>query len=482
MDILSRKLKPVALAGVFLIVACGRWLNLYIVRHEPFGFSLKLAAVYGTAFGFVFYHLVDLFLARGFLQAKITWARTTALYSLALVILNRLILSAELRYSRPVVAVEAVFTLAFGVTSIVADLRLTGRKEYLRAPDSSLPRRYLGRRAMRTVSEAMFRLLPRPEPIGLYRIGAPDETSMVLLTGNYELTIRRVANSLRNTNCWLLVCDSRGINIWCASLANHFNTNGVVRAIRQSRLDSRVAHRKIILPQLCAANISLGEIAEQTGFLCEFGPVRIDDLGEYLKHPKNTDIRRVTFPLSSRVEMAAGTLFLPVIFAALVFNFINPDMLIFILPAFYALSVFNAIVFPCRFISNVRIWSLVFATSAFLFVWATCVFVLKVPGIAYAVATGVAAMYFVNEFEGWSPLVKFSLTGAYTSAKIEVSSEKCIGCGTCVAVCPKGVYSIVDGKSLVKHTEECCSCKSCFVQCPEEAITHSAEKIDETLA
>ncbi|RLI46262.1 ferredoxin, partial [Candidatus Bathyarchaeota archaeon] len=31
--------------------------------------------------------------------------------------------------------------------------------------------------------------------------------------------------------------------------------------------------------------------------------------------------------------------------------------------------------------------------------------------------------------------------------EIKVDTEKCTGCGTCVDVCPVGVYEIVDGKS-----------------------------------
>jgi len=204
-------------------------------------------------------------------------------------------------------------------------------------------------------------------------------------------------------------------------------------------------------------------------------------MGEFFQHPENTHIRHVTFPAISRMEMATGTLFLPAIFAVLVFNFINPDMLFFILPAFYVLSLVNALVFPYRFISSVRIWSLVYALAAFLVTWVICALVLKVPGTTYAAALGVAALYFVNEFEGWSPLVKFSFTGAYRTARIELSGERCIGCGACVDVCPKGVYSIVDGKSTVTHLQECISCKSCYVQCPTGAITHSAERIDETI-
>ncbi|MBN2659157.1 MAG: 4Fe-4S binding protein [Spirochaetales bacterium] len=181
------------------------------------------------------------------------------------------------------------------------------------------------------------------------------------------------------------------------------------------------------------------------------------------------------------MEMAAGTLFIPAVLSFLLFNFIGPDKLFIIIPVFLFISLLNGIVFPYRFIRSVRIWSVLY--SAFIFLFSSMIFRL-VPdsrGILFSVTFAVAALYFVNEFEGWSPLVKFSMTGAYTSASIELSTSLCTGCGACVEVCPRGVFQIIDGKSKVIDPAKCCSCKSCFTQCPVGAIAHSAQSIDETL-
>lgn len=51
-----------------------------------------------------------------------------------------------------------------------------------------------------------------------------------------------------------------------------------------------------------------------------------------------------------------------------------------------------------------------------------------------------------------------------------MDTEKCTGCGTCVDVCPVGVYEIVDGKSSPVHVDECLACHACESQCPEGAI------------
>ncbi|RLE82545.1 MAG: ferredoxin [Thermoprotei archaeon] len=51
-----------------------------------------------------------------------------------------------------------------------------------------------------------------------------------------------------------------------------------------------------------------------------------------------------------------------------------------------------------------------------------------------------------------------------------VDEEKCIGCGTCVSVCPVGVYELSEGKAKVVNPDACVGCKACEAQCPVNAI------------
>ena len=50
-----------------------------------------------------------------------------------------------------------------------------------------------------------------------------------------------------------------------------------------------------------------------------------------------------------------------------------------------------------------------------------------------------------------------------------VDREKCIGCESCVAVCPVGALSMVDGKANIDQ-DTCIACGACIGECPVEAI------------
>jgi len=61
--------------------------------------------------------------------------------------------------------------------------------------------------------------------------------------------------------------------------------------------------------------------------------------------------------------------------------------------------------------------------------------------------------------------------------EVIVDAEKCTGCGTCVEVCPVGVFELQGDppKSVPVKPEECLMCEACVAQCPEEAITVKEE-------
>ena len=49
---------------------------------------------------------------------------------------------------------------------------------------------------------------------------------------------------------WILVLDTKGINVWCAAGKKTFGTAELIRQINQTSLDKIVSHKRLILPQL----------------------------------------------------------------------------------------------------------------------------------------------------------------------------------------------------------------------------------------
>ena len=64
---------------------------------------------------------------------------------------------------------------------------------------------------------------------GLYALGRPDKTSRVFVTANYKMSFDCLRGSLPNHNAWVLVLDTKGINVWCAAGKGTFGTDELVR-------------------------------------------------------------------------------------------------------------------------------------------------------------------------------------------------------------------------------------------------------------
>ena len=141
---------------------------------------------------------------------------------------------------------------------------------------------------------------------GLYRVGAPDSASPVLVTANYKLTVDAVRRSLVGLSVWLLVLDTKGVNVWCAAGKGTFGTEELVRRIQAANLREVVKHRELVVPQLGATGVAAHEVKRATGFSVHYGPVRARDLPAYLAAGMKATpaMRRVTFGWRERLAVA----------------------------------------------------------------------------------------------------------------------------------------------------------------------------------
>jgi hypothetical protein len=140
---------------------------------------------------------------------------------------------------------------------------------------------------------------------GLYAAGKPDHTSPVLVSANYKLTFDALRKELSGLDCWILILDTKGINVWCAAGKGTFGTEELVDRISKTGLSEIVSHRKLVLPQLGATGVSAHEVAKQTGFSVVYGPVRAKDIKAFIESGFKADeeMRTVKFTVRDRLVL-----------------------------------------------------------------------------------------------------------------------------------------------------------------------------------
>jgi ferredoxin len=53
---------------------------------------------------------------------------------------------------------------------------------------------------------------------------------------------------------------------------------------------------------------------------------------------------------------------------------------------------------------------------------------------------------------------------------LQLDVARCNGCGMCVAVCPRGVFAVADGRASLADRGACIECGACALNCVPEAI------------
>ncbi len=140
---------------------------------------------------------------------------------------------------------------------------------------------------------------------GLYAVGDPDPKSPVFVSANYKMSFDVLRSHLKGMSAWVLVLDTKGINVWCAAGKGTFGTDEIVNRIQQTGLSEVISHRTIIVPQLGAPGVSAHRVKEQSGYRVIYGPVRASDIPPFVEnHFKTTpEMRIVQFGLIDRLVL-----------------------------------------------------------------------------------------------------------------------------------------------------------------------------------
>jgi ferredoxin len=332
--------------------------------------------------------------------------------------------------------------------------------------------------------ETLLRFLPRPTRPGLQAVGAPGPDSPVLLTGNFGLTVRRLRRALRGQDVWLVVADSRGINVWCAACGGHMTHDDVITALQD--VDDRVRTRRVVLPPMLAPGAEQRLVEHATGWKLRWGPMHLEDLPAWLdtQGPIPEALRRVRFPTRDRVDMALAWAFpITLAAAALAAWLLDPILGLALAIALPAITIATFLGIPRLPFTGPARWltGLVGAVGATTIGAA----VLALGGgltpalLGWLAGINALAMLTVaGDAAGTTPIVPGSLDKLHKQARLALRVDRCHGCGLCARLCPTGVFELRAGAIAVQRPEACLACAACAIQCPHDALWF--EGIDES--
>lgn len=222
---------------------------------------------------------------------------------------------------------------------------------------------------------------------GLYAIGEPGAESDVFVTANYKLSFDTVRKSLKGLNAWILVLDTKSINVWCAAGKGTFGTDELVKRVNEAQLDKIVNHKRLVVPQLGAVGVNARAVQQATGFRVHFGPVYAKDVPAYVNagYKKTDEMRLVKFTMLDRLILTPME--------------INPSMKKFPLFALIALILFglqpSGILFKDAWAGGLPFLLLGLA-AIFSGAFITPVFLPFIPFRSFAVKGWIAGMIFTS--------------------------------------------------------------------------------------
>lgn len=331
------------------------------------------------------------------------------------------------------------------------------------------------------VFHLLFRHYDFPCECGLRRIGRPDEQAPVFLSGNYVYTVAWLEKVLRGRDCWLLVADSSGSNVWCAAGMNEFSEHDVIDAVNVAELSRVVTHRRIVAPPFAAPGIDVDAVERETGFRVVWGPAHLRDLPRYIDGGlrRTSDMRSVQFRFRDRIEpgMSCAMAYFLTCLLGLVFvpRYIPTFALFFFGVHFVSFAGWPLLPSERRFRRTGLLWAVL---SAALVAWSQAAGWSAAALLGHwALLTGVVA-FVAMDHAGSTSLHKTTVlhwlrTGNYDSHfGPVVDPEACSNCARCVSVCPKDVLARLErAKRVVAvRPQACMECLACVKQCTARAI------------
>jgi NAD-dependent dihydropyrimidine dehydrogenase PreA subunit len=349
------------------------------------------------------------------------------------------------------------------------------------------------------IFETLLRVVPIPCETGVIKIGQPGRNSAVFLTCNYHLTVKRVRRALQGIDCYLLVANSNGHNVWCGAAGGHFTNHDVISVLKTSGVEELVDHKIVILPQLAATGIEAKYIQKKTGWKVIWGPVYAKDIRTFIEKnlKKTIEMREVGFSLLPRIEMAIMWAFPFSIIASLITICSWPEVLLPLNALIWGLPFIIFISFPLysKWLDprkkgvGFSKYTIVFDFGRMpLILWGLFLFCLFGFGILinaltwefifrWSLISFIIILIISLDLMGSTPILKSGLHED-RFLKIVLDERRCKGAGSCEQVCPKNCYELDTNRHIttMPRAEKCVQCGACIVQCPFDALSFLSPK------
>ncbi len=332
----------------------------------------------------------------------------------------------------------------------------------------------------RRVFQLVFRSVAFPVLPRMIILGNPNRSSPVLITTNFDGTVRYVTKALEGLDAYLLVAPAGGLDVWCAAGGNRFNIDSIVSILKTSRVAELVKHRRLVLPQLCANGINMFDVRRKTKWSAVFGPVDAADIPEYLSLRQRPDrMMRVTFHPQERLEMATamwGSLSLRyTIFPVLVFGLGVAGWFVGGIAAMAALISLGCFVIPGK--TFVQKAGLAFFLPGLAAILGTDLWLhgtLSLLSLKWGSLLLLASYLVGSSYPSYTPLWQCgysTLFYGFPNLELDIIEEDCIGCNLCDQVCPVECFSTTENNKMIFSRPDLCEgCMACLVQCPTDAI------------
>jgi ferredoxin len=333
------------------------------------------------------------------------------------------------------------------------------------------------------VIETFFRFFPVPCRTGLVKIGNPNRKSPIFLTGNYDLTVRKVKRALQGIDCYLLVANSKGINVWCAATGGHLTNHEVISILKTSGIEGLTDMKTVVLPQLAATGVEAVVIKKKTGWNVVWGPVYAEDIPEFVENgmEKTPEMKEVRYPLGQRIELASAWAFPISLILGIAAGLFWREAVLPVVFLVWGTSLGVNVSFPVYYSWLRRMVSFSeFGRGGFqLVVWGVLMAgLLSYCAISrawedvfwWSIILLLIAVVVSIDVMGNSPICKSSLSEDRL-LKIFLDTKRCRGLGFCEQVCPRNCFEVVKPRGPARIREDLCvQCGACIVQCVLDAL------------